>query len=170
MQTAPTAAHVPAGDALAATSEALASINASLAAMPPVAAMGIRAVALDADGMALHAPLSANVNDKGCAFGGSLASVLTLAAWGLVDARLRAAGRVADVYVADSHLRYLRPLYDDLHAHARVAPGEDWPAFVRCLDERGKARLALEADVRDAAGHVVATLAARFAALRPLPA
>ena len=149
---------------------ALAALDIRFATMPPAAAMRIRAVRLDADGLHLHAPLAANVNDKGNAFGGSLASVLTLAAWGLVDARLRAAGRVADVYVADSHLRYLRPLYDDLHAHARVAPGEDWPAFVRCLDERGKARLALEADVRDAAGHVVATLAARFAALRPLPA
>jgi thioesterase domain-containing protein len=145
----------------------LAAIDARFAAMPPAAAMRIRAVALDDDGLHLHAPLAANVNDKGCAFGGSLASVLTLAAWGLVDARLRAAGHEADVYVADSRLRYLAPLYDDLHAHARVAPGEDWDGFVRCLAERGRARLALEADVRDGAGSVVATLSARFAALRP---
>jgi thioesterase domain-containing protein len=147
--------------------DALAALDARFAAMPPAAAMRIRAVALDASGVRLHAPLAANVNDKGCAFGGSLASVLTLAAWGLVDARLRAAGREAEVYVADSRLRYLAPLYDDLDAQARVAEGEDWAGFVRCLDERGKARLALEADVRDAAGNIVATLAARFAALRP---
>jgi thioesterase domain-containing protein len=148
--------------------DTLAALDARFAAMPPAAAMRIRAVALDDDGLRLHAPLAANVNDKGCAFGGSLASVLTLAAWGLVDARLREIGREAEVYVADSHLRYLAPLYDDLHAHARVVDAEDWPGFVRCLDERGKARLALEADVRDAAGNVVATLAARFAALRPV--
>jgi thioesterase domain-containing protein len=169
MQTAPTAAHVPADDALAATGEALAAINASLAAMPPVAAMGIRAVALDADGLALHAPLAANVNDKGCAFGGSLASVLTLSAWGLVTARLREQGHAADVYVADSHLRYVAPLYDDLRGYAHLAPGEDWDAFVRCFADRGKARIALAAEVRDAHGRAVATLAARFAALRPAP-
>ncbi|MGH8030233.1 MAG: YiiD C-terminal domain-containing protein [Arenimonas sp.] len=147
--------------------DALAALDARFAAMPPAAAMQIRAARLDADGLRLHAPLGANVNDKGCAFGGSLASVLTLAAWGLVDARLRELGRPAEVYVADSHLKYLLPLYDDLQAHAWVAPGEDWDAFVRCLDERGKARLALQADVRDGAGRPVATLAARFAALRP---
>ena len=158
--------HAPLADADA-TTDALAALDARFAAMPPAAAMRIRAVALDTEGLRLHAPLAANVNDKGCAFGGSLASVLTLAAWGLVDARLRAIGREAEVYVADSRLRYLAPLYEDLHAQARVADGEDWAGFVRCLDERGKARLALEADVRDGAGNVVATLAARFAALRP---
>ena len=147
--------------------DALATLDAKFAAMPPAAAMRIRGVVLDDDGLHLHAPLAQNVNDKGCAFGGSLASVLTLAGWGLVVARLRMAGRVADVYVADSRLRYLLPLYADIDAHARLAPGEDWAAFVRCLDERGKARLALEAEVRDPAGTVVATLAARFAALRP---
>jgi thioesterase domain-containing protein len=146
---------------------ALAELDARFAAMPPAKAMKIRAVALDATGLHLHAPLAENVNDKGCAFGGSLASVLTLAAWGLVDARLRAEGRLAEVYVADSRLRYLAPLYDDLRAHARIAPDEDWAAFVRCLDERGKARLALVADMHDAAGRTVATLEARFAALRP---
>jgi thioesterase domain-containing protein len=150
--------------------DALTELDRRFATMPPAAAMRIRAVRLDADGLRLHAPLAANVNDKGNAFGGSLASVLTLAAWGLVDARLRAAGRVADVYVADSRLKYLIPLYDDLQAHAWIAADEDWAAFLRCLDERGKARLALEADVRDAAGRPVATLHARFAALRPAPA
>lgn len=154
----------------AAPTDALAALDARFAVMPPAAAMRIRATRLDADGLRLHAPLAANVNDKGNAFGGSLASVLTLAAWGLVDARLRDAGRVANVYVADSRLKYLRPLYDDLQAHAWIAPGEDWDGFLRCLDERGKARLALEADVRDAAGRPVATLHARFAALRPAPA
>jgi len=147
--------------------EALAVLDAKFATMPPALAMRIRAVTLDDDGLRLHAPLAENVNDKGCAFGGSLASVLTLAAWGLVVARLREAGRNADVYVADSRLRYLLPLYADIDTHARLAPGEDWATFVRCLDERGRARVALEAEVRDPAGTVVATLAARFAALRP---
>ena len=53
-------------------------------AMPPVAAMQ-PAIAHWQDGhLRLRAPLAANVNDKGCAFGGSLCSLMTLAAWGLV--------------------------------------------------------------------------------------
>jgi thioesterase domain-containing protein len=151
----------------AADANALAWLRATLASMPPAAAMRIDAVHLADDHLRLHAPLAANLNDKGNAFGGSLASVMTLAAWGLVSLRLRAAGEAADVYVADSQLRYLAPLYTDLDASAWIADGEDWDTFLRCLRERGRARLALEAAVHDPAGKPVATLAARFAALRP---
>src|SRR5688572_33465248 len=94
--------------------DGLHELNAQYAAMPPVAAMRLRAVARDGDVLRLHAPLDANVNDKGCAFGGSMASAMTLAGWGLLTLRLAEAGIAAEVYVADSQLRYLRPLYADL--------------------------------------------------------
>jgi thioesterase domain-containing protein len=145
----------------------LAAVDAQFRAMPPAVALGVRAVALEPDALRVHAPLAANVNDKGCAFGGSLASVMTLAAWGLVVARLRAERLVADVYVADSRIRYLAPLYADLDAQAWLAPDTDWPTFRRCLAERGRARVSLAAAVHDPAGNAVATLEARFAALRP---
>ena len=146
---------------------ALAALDAAFAAMPPTAALGVRAVAVSADTLHLHAPLAANVNDKGSAFGGSLASLMTLAAWGLVDSRLRGDGIVAEVYVADSRIRYLAPLLADLEAHAQFAPDTDWEAFRRCLLGRGKARIALLAEVHAPDGRVAATLEARFAALRP---
>jgi thioesterase domain-containing protein len=102
--------------------------------------MQIRAEAFDGDSLSLLAPLAANVNDKDCAFGGSLASVMTLAAWGWLMLRTAEAGQVADVYVADSQIRYLSPLYSDLRAVARLAEDEDWGATLRCLAERGRAR------------------------------
>ena len=98
--------------------------------MPPVAAMQIRATAFDGDRLQLHAPLAANVNDKDCAFGGSLASLMTLAGWGLLTLKLQQAGLQADVYVADSQLRYLRPLYADLRGDAALAPDVDWDAVL----------------------------------------
>lgn len=142
------------------------ALNASFAAMPPVAAMQVRAVACDGERIFLHAPLAANVNDKQCAFGGSLASVMTLSGWGLLTWRLARAGIAAEVYVADSQLRYLAPLPDDLLGEGWIADGEDWSGFQRCLRERGRARIGLAACVRDGQGKVVAELSARFAALR----
>ena len=50
-----------------------------LAGMPPVAAMAIRVAGYEGTRLRLRAPLAANVNDKDCAFGGSLASLMTLA-------------------------------------------------------------------------------------------
>ncbi|MEO6172564.1 MAG: YiiD C-terminal domain-containing protein, partial [Arenimonas sp.] len=55
-------------------------LNAAFSAMPPVYAMAIKAVKLDAGVLSVSAPLDKNVNDKACAFGGSLVSVMTMAA------------------------------------------------------------------------------------------
>ena len=57
----------------------LEGLLAHFSAMPPAAAMGIGIDHYDGDGLCLTAPLSLHVNDKGCAFGGSLASLMTLA-------------------------------------------------------------------------------------------
>ena len=148
------------------TAPSLAGLNASYRNMPPVAAMQIRAVACDGEQIYLHAPLSANVNDKHCAFGGSLASVMTVAAWGLLTWRLGQAGISAEVYVADSQLRYLAPLQEDLLGEGQFATGENWPGFLRCFQERGRARIGLQARIRDSQGRAVAEMTARFAALR----
>lgn len=147
--------------------DALDALNAHLAGMPPVAAMQVRAMAFDGDLLRLHAPLAANVNDKGCAFGGSMSGLMTLAGWGLLTLKMEAAGLPAEVYVADSHVRYLKPLYADLHGEAQLEPGLDWDAFLRSFRERGRARAGVLATLRDPDGTAVAELSGRFAALRP---
>lgn len=147
--------------------DGLDALNAHLAGMPPVAAMQVRAVAFDGQVLRLHAPLAANVNDKGCAFGGSMSGLMTLAGWGLLTLKMESAGLPAEVYVADSHVRYLKPLYADLYGEARLGPDVDWEAFVRSFGERGRARAGVLATLRDPDGDVVAELSGRFAALRP---
>lgn len=142
------------------------SLDQRLRAMPPVAAMQARALDFDGERLRLAAPLAANVNDKDCAFGGSLAGLMTLAGWGLVSLRLEREGLGSDVYVADSQLRYLAPLFEDLVAEAVLAPDQDWPTLLRSLRERGRGRAQVQARVCTGDGREVATLAARFAAIR----
>ena len=146
--------------------DGLHALNAQYAAMPPVAAMQLRAVACDGDVLRLEAPLAANVNDKGCAFGGSMASAMTLAGWGLLTTKLAEAGLVAEVYVADSQLKYLKPLYADLVAEAWLEPATDWGVVLRGLRDRGRARATVAARVVDPGGEVVAEFSGRYAALR----
>lgn len=149
----------------------LATLDRHFESMPPVAAMRIRAVGLDADSLWLHAPLQANVNDKSCAFGGSLASIMTLAGWGWLMLAADRAGLASEVYVADSSIRYLAPLFEDLRGHAWLRPDQDWPAIVRTLGERRRASATMMAEVRSESGTVAATLEARFAIklVPPLP-
>jgi len=136
--------------------------------MPPVRAMALRVEGFDEDGLRLAAPLSENLNDKGCAFGGSLASLMTLACWGSASLTLDLHGFPdAEVFVQDSHVRYLAPLYDDLMAQGRRAEGVEWEDFVRAYRERGKARATLQAVICCADGRIAASLSGRFVALRP---
>lgn len=129
----------------------------------PARAMQLR-ILEHADGMlAMGAPLAANVNDKGCAFGGSLTSLMTLAGWSLVELLLRAHGHDCDVFVADSQVRYLIPVWEDLRAEARFDADADPDAFLATLAERGKARIQVACRIVTADGDA-ATLEARFVA------
>ena len=76
-------------------------VNAYLARHVPITqAMGIRLRSFDAAGVTMTAPLKPNINDKGIAFGGTLASILALSGWALADLVLREAGEAADVLIA----------------------------------------------------------------------
>ena len=137
--------------------------------MPPVQAMELRVDSYEPGrGLSLCAPLAANVNDKQCAFGGSLASLMTLACWGSASIVLDLAGFPdAEVYVQDSRVRYLAPLYDDLCASAQLDGAGSWDGFVQAYRSKGKARATLCAEIRTADGRLAASFAGRFVALRP---
>lgn len=147
------------------SSPALLALDAHYQAMPPVAAMRMRILGYDGARLRLHAPLAQHVNDKGCAFGGSLISLLTLASWGLVTLRVQEAGLDADVYVADSDVRYLAPLFADIEAEARLDDGGSWDTFVGTLRERGRARATLLAEVALPDGRPATTCRARYVAI-----
>ncbi len=145
---------------------ALQGLQAKLLAMPPARALQVRVAGCEGGRLRLEAPLSANVNDKGTAFGGSLVSLMTLAAWGLTTLRLEQAGLPADVYVADTQVRYLAPVLTDLRADAWLAGDAGWEGVLSTLRERGKARANLLSHVLLPDGRVACEAQARYAALR----
>lgn len=146
----------------------LRQLQAKLSSMPPVRAMEFAVDGFVEDRLSLHAPLAANVNDKGCAFGGSLAGLLTLSAWGLVNVKLEAAGAVAaEVYVQDSTLKYLAPLYSELKAVAWLAPEQSWDSFLRAYQVKGRARATLCAHAALPDGRPATTFEGRFVAIAP---
>ena len=134
-----------------------------LAHIPLARAMQLQVARYDGAELEIRAPLAPNINDKGCAFGGSMASLMTLAGWGLVELALRARGIACDIYVGDSQLRYREPLWGELRALARFDGEVALDAFLENLSGRGKARIgvacAIAGDGRDAA-----TLDAAFVA------
>ncbi|MHB1058418.1 MAG: YiiD C-terminal domain-containing protein [Rhodanobacter sp.] len=134
--------------------------------IPLAHAMGLQLAGCGEDTLSLRAPLAPNVNDKGCAFGGSLVSLMTLSGWALVELALRRHGHDCDVFVAESSVRYLSPLWQDFHSEARLAADAGWATFFGTLAARGKARIGVECVVPGEDGKPAATLSARFVAKR----
>ena len=134
--------------------------------IPLAHAMDLQLDGCDDDRLSLRAPLAPNVNDKGCAFGGSLVSLMTLSGWALVELALRRRGLDCDVFVAESTVRYLAPLWQDFHSKARLAADADWDTFFNTLGARGKARIGVDCVVPGEHDKPACTLNARFVAKR----
>jgi thioesterase domain-containing protein len=137
-----------------------------LARIPLAQAMQLRLHAWEPDRLVMSAPLAPNVNDKGCAFGGSLASAMTLAGWALVELAMHARGHDADIFVGESHVRYLQPVWNDFQAVAALEEGATWDAFFDDWTLRERARAQVLVTVPGPAGAPAATLQARFVAKR----
>ncbi len=145
--------------------QSLRALEAHYRSMPPVAVMQLRVDDYDGTRLRLHAPLSAHVNDKGSAFGGSLMSLMTLASWGLVTLRVEQAGLDADVYVADSDVKYRAPLHADLVAESTLADEACWDTFSATLRNRGRARVSLVSKITLPDGGVATECRARYVAI-----
>lgn len=138
--------------------------------IPLARAMALELGDYDGEQLTLTGPLGPNVNDKGCAFGGSLVSLMTLTGWGVVELALRQRGEDCDVYVGESTVRYLSPVWGDFQARAQCAEEADWTTFFATLAARGRARIAITAEVPGEDGKPAATLAAQFVAKRRVAA
>lgn len=134
--------------------------------IPLAHTMDLQLAGYDDDTLSLLAPLAPNVNDKGCAFGGSLVSLMTLNGWALVELALRRRGHNCDVFVAESSVRYLAPLWRDFRSEARLSAHTDWATFFSTLAARGRARISVDCVIPGDDGKPAATLSARFVAKR----
>ena len=133
--------------------------------IPLARAMDVQLAECRDDMISLRAPLAPNTNDKGCAFGGSLVSLMTLNGWALVELPLRERGIVCDLFVGESTVNYLAPLWCDFRSEARLADGGDWATFFASLESRGKASIGVDCVVpSDDGSRAAATLSARFVA------
>jgi thioesterase domain-containing protein len=139
------------------------------ASTPLAGNMGVALGSYDGERLVLNCPLAPNVNDKGCAFGGSLASLMTLTGWSVVELALRRRGEDCEVYVSESTVHYLEPVWGDFQAQAQRAQGASWEIFFATLASRHRARIAVACHVPGQGSKPAATMAAQFVVKRRAP-
>jgi thioesterase domain-containing protein len=137
--------------------------------IPLARAMQLAVPRYTGDTLEMIAPLAPNINDKGCAFGGSMASLLTLVGWGLIELGLEAEGLACDIYVGDSQIRYLTPVWGELRGVARFAEAGALAPLIAAVRRAGKGRAGVVCEIAGDAGPA-ATLTARFVAKLRRPA
>ena len=133
-------------------------------AIPQVVQMQVKVAAFDAASLTLTAPLAPNINHEQTAFGGSIASLATLACWGYLWLLLEDEPHMHMV-VNEAHIRYLKPVTATLTARCTAPAAEILQKFQDTLARRGKARIELKA-VIDQDGAACAEYTGSFVAYR----
>ena len=110
--------------------------------IPLTRALAIEVESCGDDGFILRAPLSANHNHLGTAFGGSLAAIALLAGYGLLWLELD--DRSAHLVVSETQIKYQRPVRGTIRAVCRRPAEAELAEFKANLANKGKSRLRLE--------------------------
>ena len=123
--------------------------------------MGLRVVANDENGFVVEAPVALTSNHLRTAFGGSINAVATLAAYGFLWVELNDAA--VHVVVAESSIRFLRPVREIIRATCLRPDANILAAFRDHFAHKGKARITLRVDVTEA-GEIAAEFEGQFVA------
>jgi len=127
--------------------------------------MGVRVESSGSGHLVLTAPLDVNHNHLGTAFGGSLATVATLAGYAALWMALE--DREAHIVIRRSSLEYKLPVRGEIRALCEIPNGKPAGTFRKTFERHEKARMNLTvAIVED--GRECVTFSGDFVALRGL--
>lgn len=115
--------------------------------IPLTRAIDVNVESFDAQGFTLTAPLALNHNHLGTAFGGSLAAIVTLAGYGLLWMELN--NRSVHLVISESTIKFRRPVRATIRATCPRPDEATMAAFKAALAANGKARIRLEALIKE---------------------
>jgi thioesterase domain-containing protein len=122
--------------------------------IPLTRAMQVSVVSVEPESVLLSAPLAPNINHRDTVFGGSAATLATLAAWSLVHTRLLAAGMPSRLVIQRNTMSYDQPIAGDFTARGFIPHPETWQSFMRLLERKDRARITTSRELLFG-GHVV---------------
>ncbi len=133
--------------------------------VPLFQAMQARLEQCDDSGLRMRAPLEPNINDKGIAFGGSMAAIAALTGWALTRITLREHNEQAEIVITEGVLKFLRPVRGEIVTECERPQTSMSEAFIESYRRRGKARWTVEVVVR-AEGEKAMTFTGHYAIFR----
>lgn len=132
--------------------------------IPLTKAMQIAVEQISPESVVLSAPLPPNINHRNTLFGGSASAAAITAAWSLLHTRLKGEGISSRLVIQRNTMSYDLPIDGAFTAVSFLADSDEWPRFLRMLQRKGKARIAVRAELRFN-GQVAGRLEGEFVAL-----
>jgi len=120
--------------------------------IPITANLGVEITSFDSDKIIITAPLEANKNLHGTAFGGSQAAIGILTGWALIYLKLKQLGINNDLVIQKSEYDFKKPVTDDFTSTCAFPSTDELTLFIQTLKEKGKARISLTAEVESEKG------------------
>jgi thioesterase domain-containing protein len=133
--------------------------------IPVSLAFGVRVICADAASVRLRAPLEPNVNARGTAFAGSIASIALLSGWIWLVLELRRRAIYCRPVVRRHSIDYLSPLSGALDAVCSGPTQSTLVTFHQRLIERGRASILLQTSVFDSDSNLAASSSGEYVAL-----
>jgi thioesterase domain-containing protein len=118
----------------------------------------------EGEAIVASAPLQANLNHMGSAFGGSISMLTTLTGWAMVHTLLDEMCHKAQILIQESDIEYLQPIRDDLRVVCERPEESAVERFHQMLDRWGRARLELKCKIHEAGDRAV-TFIGQYVAL-----
>jgi len=117
--------------------------------IPITEKMGIEIIEFTPYIVRMLARLELNLNHKSTAFGGSINSLMTLCAWGLVFANVKEFSPNTHIVIQKSNIEYLFPIDKDFIAECKIEKEEDLEKLKKTFNKFGRARLKLHVYCKD---------------------
>lgn len=116
-------------------------------AIPSVKSLRFQLNEVSMDKVRAQAPLIANSNHMGTAFGGSLYSLLVLTCYSWLYSTLNQLGHSFEIVIQTGVIDYKSPVSQSIETLCPKPDGVKWKSFLSQLEKKGKARIVLEAFV-----------------------
>jgi thioesterase domain-containing protein len=116
--------------------------------IPLSAAMQVQVEVATIEQVILGAPLRPNINHRDTVFGGSASALAILSAWSLLHVKLAGSRLKSRLVIQRNSVSYEQAILGYFTAHASSPSVDQWSAFIRMLERKGRARVSVSSTLR----------------------
>jgi thioesterase domain-containing protein len=116
--------------------------------IPITRSLGVMAMAFSEKEIRFKAPLSANINHRSTAFGGSISSLLITTGWSYLRLLFDDIDPTPKIVIGRSCTNYLKPVTSDFSSELVIPEKHESENFMEMFDRFGKARITLQAHIK----------------------